>query len=88
MRAAKLLFLAVSIVLGTDYFSLFNVRRIEKDLYRDYNSNLYIETRVCSYFAMGEEAILKYEGPGESSGTVIIWHDKSTCDVKRVFKKN
>jgi hypothetical protein len=41
-----------------------------------------IVTSSCLHPAGGEEALLKYEGPGEYE---IIWGDHSTCEVQRVL---
>jgi hypothetical protein len=41
-----------------------------------------IVTSSCLHMTSGEEALLKYEGPGEYE---IIWGDHSTCEVQRVL---
>ena len=72
-------------LMATDYYKLPATRRIDKDLYR--SGQLLIETRFCFHLTIGEDAILKYEGSGDFSGSMIIWQDDSTCDVKRVISR-
>lgn len=80
---ALVLFELLSLSLGaTDYYKLPSTKRIDKDLYR--SGKILIETRYCYHYTYGEDAILKYEGPGEFSGSTIIWGDDSTCEVKAV----
>ena len=64
---------------ATDYYELPNIRRIDRDLYL--SGKVVIETRFCLHVPIGEEALLKYEGPGEYE---VVWKDHSTCDVQRV----
>jgi hypothetical protein len=76
----------LSISLGaTDYYKLPSIKRIDKDLYR--SGKILIETRYCYHYTYGEDAILKYEGPGEFSGSTIIWDDDSSCEVKTVISE-
>lgn len=79
--------LALSVFLGgavvtsaADYYQLPNIKRIDPDLYRA--GKVVIVTNSCLHLATGEEALLKYSGPGEYQ---IIWGDHSTCDVQRVL---
>lgn len=65
---------------AADYYQLPNIKRIEPDLYRA--GKVVIVTSECRHLAGGEEALLKYEGPGEYE---IIWDDHSTCEVQRVL---
>ena len=65
---------------AADYYQLPNIKRIDPDLYRA--GKVVIVTSSCRHPAAGEAALLKYEGPGEYE---IIWGDRSTCDVQRVF---
>ncbi len=65
---------------AADYYQLPNIKWIETDLYRA--GKVVIVTSACRHQAGGEEALLKYEGPGEYE---IIWGDHSTCDVQRVL---
>jgi|GEM_PF-958625 len=65
---------------AADYYQLPNIKRIDPDLYRA--GKVVIVTSSCSHQTAGEEALLKYEGPGEYE---IIWGDRSTCDVQRVL---
>jgi hypothetical protein len=73
-------------VLGTaaligaaDYYKLPDIQRIGRDLYR--SAEVVIETRSCLHRPEGEEALLKYAGPGDFE---IVWRDNSTCTVQRV----
>jgi hypothetical protein len=91
MKRSNYLLCAVLLVLvvtcqAADYYKLPSVKRLDKDLYR--SGNLLIETRFCFHLTFGEDAILKYEGPGEYSGTTIIWEDNSSCEVSKVVKVN
>ncbi len=65
---------------AADYYQLPNIKRIEPDLYRA--GKVVIVTTSCGHLTMGEEALLKYEGPGDYE---IIWGDRSTCEVLRVL---
>ena len=84
MRRLSILML-VALLLGAvpvdaaDYYKLPNIMRIEKDLYR--SADVIIETRFCFHVAIGEEALLRYDGPGEYE---IIWPDRSICEVQKV----
>jgi hypothetical protein len=70
-----------SALLGAaDYYQLPNIKRVDHDLYR--TAEVAIVTRSCLHLATGEEALLKYEGPGEYT---IVWEDRSTCEVLRVL---
>jgi hypothetical protein len=65
---------------AADYYQLPNIKRIDPDLYRA--GKVVIVTTSCLHLTSGEEALLKYEGPGEYE---IIWGDRSTCEVQRVL---
>jgi hypothetical protein len=78
--------LGVLLVAGTaglavaaDYYRLPDIQRIGRDLYR--SVEVVIETRSCLHRPAGEEALLKYDGPGNYE---IVWKDNSTCEVQRV----
>src|SRR6266853_4852692 len=64
---------------AADYYNLPNIKLLEKNLYQ--TAEVIIETRSCIHRALGEQALLKYEGPGKYQ---IIWEDHSTCDVEKV----
>jgi hypothetical protein len=66
--------------IAADYYQLPNIKRIDSDLYR--SGKVVIATSSCLHMTVGEEALLKYEGPGEYE---IIWSDRSTCEVQRVL---
>jgi len=63
-----------------DYYQLPNIKWVDQDLYRI--TGVAIVTVSCHHLPTGEEALLKYEGPGEYT---IVWQDKSTCEVLRVL---
>jgi hypothetical protein len=65
---------------ASDYYRLPGIKRIYKDLYR--SAKVVIETRSCLHLPLAEEALLKYEAPGEYE---IIWEDQSVCDVQKVI---
>ena len=64
---------------AADYYNLPDIKLLERDLYQ--SSTVIIETRSCRHRASGEQALLKYEGPGKYQ---IIWEDHSICDVEKV----
>ena len=65
---------------AADYYQLPNIKRIDPDLYRA--GKVVIVTSSCRHLSAGEDALLKYEGPGDYE---IIWDDRSTCEVQRVI---
>jgi hypothetical protein len=71
-----------TLAIASDYYKLPGIKQLDQDLYR--SGKLLIETRYCYHYTYGEEAVLKYEGSGEFSGSKIIWADDSTCEVKKV----
>ena len=71
------------VLLATEYYKLPGTKKIDQDLYR--SGKILIETRYCYHYTYGEDALLKYEGSGEYSGSKIIWADDSNCDVKQVI---
>jgi len=85
LKVAALLGLMSVVAIATEYYKLPGTKRIDQDLYR--SGNLLIETRYCYHYTYGEEALLKYEGPGEFSGSKIIWKDDTTCDVKKLVSE-
>jgi len=85
MRTLPILVLLVLIggaapTTAADYYQLPNIKRIEPDLYRA--GKVVIVTTACGHLTIGEQALLKYEGPGDYE---IIWGDHSTCAVLRVL---
>ena len=70
------------VLVATEYYKLPSTKRIDQDLYRA--GKTLIETRYCYHYTYGEDAILKYEGPGDFSGSKIVWKDDSVCGVKMV----
>jgi hypothetical protein len=65
--------------MAADYYKLPDIKLLHKDLYQA--AEVIIETRSCLHHASGEQALLKYDGPGRYQ---IIWEDHSTCDVEKV----
>jgi hypothetical protein len=65
---------------AADYYQLPNIKRIDPNLYR--SGKVVIVTNSCLHLTAGEEALLKYQGPGDYE---IIWGDRSTCEVQRVL---
>ena len=65
VRRMLVVFLAgTSALLGAaDYYKLSNTKRLDQDMYR--SGEFIVETRNCDHLTIGEEALLKYEGPGE-----------------------
>lgn len=91
-RKAKVWLVTVAAVLLTvaaayaEVYSM-TVTRKDTDLYRIDGTRLYVETRWCYEFAIGEEAILRYdpnEGPYGSNKLVFVSSD-TVCDVVRVI---
>jgi hypothetical protein len=72
----------VPMVAYADFYKV-NVKRIEQDLYKT-SSNLYIQTQYCYEYALGEDAILKFEQYGYSNK--LIFDSGTSCDVKKIFK--
>lgn len=61
-----------------------NVKREDKNLYKDLSSGVYIETKYCYEYTYGDEAILKYEQYSYSNE--LIFSSGTKCQVKSVFK--
>ncbi len=60
-----------------------NIKRLDQNLYKSSNG-LYIETRFCFEFVMGEDAILKHDSYAYDNK--LIFNSGTTCDVVKVFK--
>lgn len=82
MRMEFLLLILCGSVSASDFYKIENVKRIDSNLYR--SGDVLIQTRFCFELALFETVILKYEGPGEYSGSTVIWPDNSTCEVRQV----
>ncbi len=65
-------------------FYIVTIKRIDDDLYKDTENDLFIETKYCHERVSGEEAVLKYSD--YSYDNKLIFENGTTCDVKRVFK--
>jgi len=83
MKYLGFLLLAAAPLAATDYYKLDGIKKIDQDLYK--SGKVLVETRFCFHITVGEDAILKYEGEGEFSGSKVIWADETTCDVKKVI---
>lgn len=57
-----------------------NVRRIEKDLYRDTSSKTIIETRYCYEYSYGDDAILQWDGRYGDNWLLFI-DSQTKCEV-------
>jgi hypothetical protein len=66
---------------AADYYKLPDIKRMDTDLYR--SADVIIETRLCHHVPTGEQAYLKYAGPGDYE---VIWADHSTCNVRTVVE--
>lgn len=87
MRMASRLWILAGLgalaLFAIEYYKLPSIKRLDQDLYR--SGKILVETRFCHHLTLGEDALLKYEGSTEYSGSKIIWEDDSTCDVKKVI---
>jgi hypothetical protein len=57
-----------------------NVKRIERNLYQDTSSKAIIETRLCLELALGEDAILQWEGRYGDNWLLFVGSG-TKCDV-------
>ncbi len=62
-----------------------NVKRVDKDLYKDLDSGTFIKTRYCYEYSYGDEAILKWEGK-YGDNKIIFKGPGGECEVKNLFK--
>jgi hypothetical protein len=69
---------------AADYYRV-NIRRLDKDLYRDTMSRVLIKTKYCYEYAYGEDAVLVWDGP-YSWDNKLIFSSGSTCDVDGVYR--
>ncbi len=80
-----LAYLAFLVTLATPAFGdlyRVTVSRIDKDLYKDHDSGLIIETKYCYEYAIRDEAVLRYERYGYNNK--LIFSSGTTCDVKAI----
>lgn len=82
-------FIAISILITSSaaaYAEMYkvNVKRIDKDLYKDTSSGVIIQTRYCYEYTYGDEAILKYEQ--YSYDNKLIFNSGTSCEVAKVLK--
>ena len=88
MRTLWLTLAAVAcaaLALGTDEYYKVRPKRIEKDLYRDLDSGLFIQTEYCYEYAYGEDGILKYDPYATKWDNKLIFHSGTACNVVKVF---
>lgn len=60
------------------------LKRIDKNLYKDTQSGVYIKTQYCYAYTYGDKAYLEYDS--YSYDNKIIFTNDQTCEVKKVFK--
>jgi len=70
---------------STQFVKLPNLKRVAKDTYT--SGQHLIVTRFCHEPSRGD-AILKFVGPGEYSGTKIFFENGRQCDVKAVYNRH
>lgn len=66
-------------VLALDRYNV-NVKRIERNLYQDTSSKVIIETRLCLELAIGDDAILQWEGRYGDNWLLFVSSGQK-CDV-------
>jgi len=85
--AAVVLLITVTGALGpvhaAEYFKV-QVTRVSQDLYKT-AEGFFIKTRYCYEYSFGEDAILKWDGPGYA-GSELIFVNGGKCDVDRVLR--
>jgi len=81
--AVLTLILILNLFLFADVFEI-NLTRKERNLYKENQKNLLIQTRFCFEFAFAADAILKIDG---LSKFVIFTNSGNKCDVKAIYKK-
>lgn len=66
---------------SASYAEVYRVRvsRIDTNLYRDLGSKAIIETRLCLELAIGDDAVLKWEGKYGTNW--IVFSNNAKCDV-------
>ena len=69
----------LTVPVAADRYSV-NVKRIERNLYQDRTSKAIIETRLCLELAIGEDAILQWEGRYGDNWLLFI-SSRTKCDV-------
>jgi hypothetical protein len=70
---------------ATEFFKLEYLKRSSDNTYT--TRTHVIKTRYCYEYTYGEDALLKWVGPGEYSGNQLIFRSGTVCDVKAVYKK-
>jgi uncharacterized lipoprotein YmbA len=87
MRKILVLFLltACGVAAASSYYKLEMVKRVDQNLYsaKSGTAKVIIETKYCYEYAVGVDAILKYDQ--YSYDNKIIFDDNSSCDVAKVF---
>ena len=81
-KIAALVTALVAMCAHAEFYKV-NIKRLDQNLYKTSNG-LYIETRFCFEFAIGEDAILKHESYAYDNK--LIFNSGTTCDVVKVFK--
>jgi len=63
------------------------VKRLESNLYKDMNSGATIKTSLCLELAIGEEAVLMWDGINHyACGKLIFSNTHAVCQVDGVYK--
>ena len=90
MRRATIAFIAAvlstaSTASAAEFYKLENLRRSSQDTY--VTDTHVIKTRYCYEYAHGEQATLKWNGPGEYVGNKLVFRSGNACDVKGLYRK-
>ena len=90
MRNAAVIIVAVvlgiaSTASAAEFYKLENLRRSSQDTY--VTDTHVIKTRYCHQYTYGEQATLKWNGPGEYVGNKLIFRNGNACDVKGFYRK-
>lgn len=77
-RLAALFLLLGAVPLSADTYRV-RVTRIDSNLYKDTNSKVIIETRLCLELALDDDAVLRWEG--RYGNNWIVFSSGEKCDV-------
>ena len=82
--AMFVLVMAATFLFASDYYKLQNVKRVDQNLYSaaSGSARVLIETKFCYEYAIGADAVLKYEP--YSYDNKIIFDDETSCEVVKV----
>lgn len=87
MKKLLLIVMVLTINPNSVFAEFYNVdvSRVEQNLYKDFNSGVYIVTKYCYEYAYMEKAILSYEP--YSYDNKLIFKNNSSCDVEKLLKE-